>query len=173
MNSALALVYSAYGAKPKAQRRGKPGPMRQRPRGLRQPSKVSEDRKGGKSAEPRRMSRLPPLQSKTPEPCHGVKVLDRSASSSVDISLERLERLQFKSITARSEWLSLQERKMALGFAKRKGMDTSLDEIEEVPFDNKCDLLAYRYEGGKPMHFLPDVPHLPPLRRPSPSSPVR
>lgn len=115
------------------------------------------------------MPRLPPLQSKTPEPGHSTKLLDRSASSSVDISLEKLEKLQFKSITARSEWLSVQERKLALGFMKKKPADTSLDEIEEVPFDNKCDLLAYRYEGGRLHHYLPDMPHLPPLRRASPS----
>lgn len=175
MNSALSQAYSAYMPKPKKKlkRKNKDKPPKgdtsanlppRRPQRL--PPKEAQDLqipRTGKSAEPQRLPKLPRLQSRTPEPTHMTKPasIDRNTSSSVDITLDKLEKLQFKSITARSEWLSVQERKFALHLLNRNFIDSSLDEMDEMLFDNKYEVLMNRYETKA-------EPKLPPLRRQSP-----
>ena len=173
MNTGLAQLYSAY--QPKAKKKLKRKPQRsdtnaalvtaarRPPHAL--PTKDPLPTRSGKSADPQRLPKLPRLQSQTPDPSHiSVKqVLDRSASSAADITLDRLEKLQFKSITARSEWLLVQERKFALGMLNRHLADASLDEMEELMLENKYEVLMHKHNGGKR-----DFSYLPPLRRASP-----
>ena len=177
MNAGLAQIYAAYHPKKKLKRRLKPqrsstnssSNLAARRHQFPSVGKETVDMpapRSGKSLEPQRLPRLPRLQSKTPEPTHLVvkQMLDRSASSSVDVTLDRLEKLQFKSITARSEWLLVQERKLALGMLNRQLVE-SLDEMEELQLDNKFEVLLHKQSQSKPV-FTPA--HLPRLTRASP-----
>ena len=184
MNTGLAQIYSAYmpqqkkRLKRKAKARKDDGDVsansgqKRVPRRL--PSKEPVEHtvpRSGKSAEPQRLPRLPRLQSRTPDPVHpgGKPSIDRNASSSVDITLERLEKLQFKSITARSEWLSVQERKFALGFLNRHLLEVSMDEMDELMLDDKYEVLLHKHQIGPQDLSLAQQPtKLPPLRRYSP-----
>ena len=172
MNAGLAQLYSAYQpkAKKKPKRKSKPQrnatnaalhtAVRRPPLHFQVMDPADHPPRSGKSAEPQRLPKLPRLQSRTPDPVHisAKPTLDRSASSAADLSLDRLEKLQFKSITARSEWLLVQERKLALGLLNRHLVNESLDEREELLLESKYEVLLHRLDQG----------YLPPLRRPSP-----
>ena len=175
MNVGLAQLYSAYRPKAKKKLKHKSKPQRSANNAgvTRRPPHyppITDDHlptRSGKSAEPQRLPQLPRLQSRTPDPCHlAVKqALDRSASSAADITLDRLEKLQFKSITARSEWLLVQERKLALGMLNRHLGNASLDEMEELVLEDKYEVLLHK-QGLSKRDLTPS--YLPPLRRGSP-----
>lgn len=178
MNVGLAQLYSAYQPKAKKKLKHRSKPQRNANNaalnsGARRPPHyppLTDDHfppRSGKSAEPQRLPKLARLQSRTPDPCHfAVKqALDRSASSAADITLDRLEKLQFKSITARSEWLLVQERKLALSMLNRHLGNASLDEMEELVLEDKYEVLLHK-QGMSKRNLTPS--YLPPLRRGSP-----
>jgi len=85
--------------------------------------------------------------------------LNLQLNSSVDISLARLEKLQSLHTSARSEWLAVQERILALGMRTRAALDLSMDELY---VDNHYEVLLHK---AKPTSKTPL--RLPPIRRPA------
>lgn len=83
-------------------------------------------------------------------------------TSSVDLSLVRLEKLQSQHTSARNEWLAVQERILALGIRARAALDLSVDEVRDLYVDNHYEVLLHK---TKPISKTPL--RLPPIRRPA------
>lgn len=82
-------------------------------------------------------------------------------TSTVDLSLERLEKLQSKNTSARNEWLAVQERILALGIRNKCLLDLSVDEARELFVDNHYEVLLHKYKNQSKTPL-----RLPPIRRP-------
>ena len=110
-------------------------------------------RPASKSVEPRK---LPVVRGNSP-----VQLSPQHLTSSVDLSLVRLEQLQSMHTSARNEWLAVQERILALGIRTRAALDLSVDEARDLYVDNHYEVLLHK---SKPASRTPL--RLPPIRRP-------
>ena len=163
MNDSLAMAECAYVPQRKRKSKKKKQPRKNKQQlsrtGLKEvsPKHVTQPagRAASKSVEPHK---LPVVKGSSPRQ---MSPSSQHVTSSMDLSMERLEKLQSKNTSARNEWLAVQERILALGLRNKCLLDVSVDEARDLFIDNHYEVLLHKWKNNSKTPL-----RLPPIRRP-------